>query len=356
MSEDLELEEEAAGETTPLEYGVWHMPADYPLETIYQKIQNKEIEIPRFQRGYVWSETQASRLVKSFIMGLPVPPVFLFVKPDQRMLVIDGAQRLLTIFYFFEESFGRRPDGPGRAFRLAGINPGSRLYGKQMSTLEGLDSTKLKNTILRAVQIQQTRPGRIRSSMCHVFKRLNARGASLKDQEVRNCVYQGRLNDLLVYLNDNESWREILGAPAPHSGKKDVQLILRYMSLFHDGASYREPLADFMSDFMGRNLDPPDDFIRAERRRFEKTCRIMLGKAGNSPFRPNKFFNQAVFDSVFVAFAKHADRCPDDVSDRVKALHADPRFQRHTAPPAADEESVRARLALAERILFGDAG
>lgn len=204
--ENLEFEEESVDETTPLDYGVWHMPADYTLELLYYKIKNKEIEIPQFQRGYVWSATQASRLIESFIMGLPVPPVFLFAKPDNRMLVVDGTQRLMTIFYFFEESFERRLGEPSRTFRITGINHDSRLYGKQMSTLEETDALKLKNTVLRAIQIQQVRPEKDHSSIYHIFERLNTGGTSLKDQEVRNCVYHGKLNDLLVNLNDNESW------------------------------------------------------------------------------------------------------------------------------------------------------
>ena len=124
MSDDLEFEE-SEDNTTPLDYGVWQMPADYPLELLHRKIKSKEIEIPRFQRGYVWSATQASRLIESFVMGLPVPPVFLFVKPDNRMLVIDGMQRLMTIFYFFEESFGHRPGEPSRTFRRSWTAPGT---------------------------------------------------------------------------------------------------------------------------------------------------------------------------------------------------------------------------------------
>lgn len=356
MAEDLEIEAEQAEETTPIEYGIWQMPADYTLELLHHKIKAGDITIPQFQRGYVWSPVQASRLIESFLMGLPIPPVFLFVEPDQRMLVIDGMQRLMTIFYFFEESFERRPGGQPRPFRLTGINRDSRLYGKQMSTLEAADMLKLKNAVLRAVQVQQTRPEKDHSAIYHIFERLNMGGTALEDQEVRNCVYQGKLNDLLANLNEHVSWREILGKPNPHTRKKDIQLILRYMALFHDGASYRGPMVDFLSEFMGKNRNPTDEFMRAERHRFEKACRAILDNAGSRPFHPRGFLNQAVFDSVFVAFARNADRCPDDMDRRLAALHADRMFQKHTTSSTTDPEAVSARLGLAEQILFGDSG
>lgn len=88
-------------ELPPPEYDIWQMPVDYTLEVLFTKWQKGEITIPDFQRDYVWNQTQASRLVDSFIMGLPVPPVFLFVDENQKLLILDGMQRLKSIFGFF---------------------------------------------------------------------------------------------------------------------------------------------------------------------------------------------------------------------------------------------------------------
>ncbi len=94
--------EELDRESSPPTYEINAYPADYTLEILNSKMTSKELEIPEFQRSFVWTQKQASRLIESFLLGLPVPPVFLYVdKDDGRFLVVDGQQRLKTIQYFF---------------------------------------------------------------------------------------------------------------------------------------------------------------------------------------------------------------------------------------------------------------
>ena len=96
-----ELDDE---QSVPVEYDITSYPADFTLEVLYQKWTNKprQISIPNYQRGYVWSQNQASRLIDSFLMGLPVPSIFLYTdRHSESLLVLDGQQRLLTAFFFF---------------------------------------------------------------------------------------------------------------------------------------------------------------------------------------------------------------------------------------------------------------
>ena len=97
-------------EFTPLEYDLSIIPADYTLEILCQKLKNDKIVIAKFQKSYVWNTVQNSRLIESFMMGLLIPPIFFYVQPDQKNLVIGGRQRLQSIFYFFEGYFGEADD------------------------------------------------------------------------------------------------------------------------------------------------------------------------------------------------------------------------------------------------------
>lgn len=127
---DAEAERDAGCAPTPLEYGIYTIPADYTLEELYDKWLNGDIEIPKLGRGYAWTEVQASKLIESFAMDLPVPAVFLSSDDDGMSIIIDGKQRLLTVFSYFG---GSCPEGcalEGRRFKIVGINEGSRLYGK----------------------------------------------------------------------------------------------------------------------------------------------------------------------------------------------------------------------------------
>ena len=102
---DLDLEE-ISSEEEDLDidnapYEIRTLGADFSLELYSQKINSGEIRIPDFQRKYVWPIKKASKLIESFLLGLPVPQVFLFQEASKRdLLVVDGQQRLLTAHFF----------------------------------------------------------------------------------------------------------------------------------------------------------------------------------------------------------------------------------------------------------------
>lgn len=341
------------GETTPLEYDIAIIPADFTLEVLYLKWQKKEIIIPKFQRSFVWTIIQASRLIESFMMGLPIPPIYFYVEPDQKNLVIDGRQRLQSIFYFFDGYFGE-PDqfDKRREFKLDGINEKSRWYKKKFEDFSEEDQRKLKNSVLRTVLVSQNNPKEDHTSIFHIFERLNTGGTSLQDQEVRNCVFAGKLNHMLLELNTYENWRKILGKPKRDVRQKDVQLILRYMSLFHYSENYRRPMKDFLSEFMDLHRDPPPDFIEQESSRFKRTCTLLIEKIGERPFNPKGGLNPSVFDSIFIAFANNIDSCPEDIKERLSHLRENQDFQKLTSEGTTNTDVVQNRLRMAEEELF----
>jgi uncharacterized protein with ParB-like and HNH nuclease domain len=122
-------------------------------------VSREDIVIPKFQRKYVWTIKQASLLVESFLLGLPVPPIFLYVTEDNRYELIDGQQRLLSMVYFLEGYFGE-PDKRGRrqTFRLTGLSDKSPFRFKNFEGLEEKYQRKLRASVLRAVNIRQLSP------------------------------------------------------------------------------------------------------------------------------------------------------------------------------------------------------
>jgi len=94
--------------------------ADFTLEVLNNKIREKEIVIPPFQRRYVWDQKKASKLIESFLLGLPVPQIFLYREEEkQDLLVVDGQQRLKSISFFFEEKFEITPEITDATFAKA---------------------------------------------------------------------------------------------------------------------------------------------------------------------------------------------------------------------------------------------
>ncbi|MGH3842538.1 MAG: DUF262 domain-containing protein, partial [Pseudonocardiaceae bacterium] len=94
------------------------------------------IEDPRLPKRFVWSQVQASKLIESFLVGLPVPSIFLYTeRGSENLLVVDGQQRLRSVFYYFEGLFGEERRGQRPVFRLKGISEESPYYGKTLALL-----------------------------------------------------------------------------------------------------------------------------------------------------------------------------------------------------------------------------
>ena len=334
------------------------MAAYYPLGKLYDMWKKNVITMPELRRGYEWTPLQASRLIESFIMDLPVPPVFLMMDREENALVIDGMQRLLTIFYFFDGCYGKREyQKPSKEFRIVGINKDNVIYGKRFDDLPEYIQRELKSQLLRSILIEQDPPGNdgIDGTVAyHIFERLNASGTPLYEQEIRNCVYAGKMNDLLHDLNSDKDWRKILGSPYLDPHMNDLRLALRCVALFLRGDRYESPMKDFLSGFMHDMRNPTDDFVLLEGERFGDVCRSIVDHLGERPFHsPNGALRAPLLDAVFVAFAHNLGDVPGDVRDRFGSLKKYPLFKPPFGASGAAAHAVEKRLEVASNVLFG---
>jgi len=350
-----EIESEAEdSDSQPSTYDVVTYPADWTLEVLVHKIESEDILIPGYQRKYVWSIKQASRLIESFLLGLPVPAVFLYTEPETgKLLVVDGQQRLWSIAQYFGGDFGSEKRGKKTVFRLTGLNERSPYLGKAYADLEATDEgsfNRLKNSVLRAFIIKQLRP-EDHSCVFHVFERLNTGGTQLVGQEIRNCVYHGPFNDMLIKLNRLPEWREILGRRGEDKRQRDVELVLRFFALHDEARTYAKPMKEFLNRYTKRHQF--DTGLERYEELFSTTTRRVLKALGGKPFHVRAGLNAAVFDAVYVAFARRDGTAPADIQGRYKALVSDPDFVAMVSMSTTDESVVRKRLRMAGTVLFG---
>lgn len=327
-------------------YKINSFPADFTLKGLHDKFVSGEIVVPPFQRQYVWSVQQASKLIESFLLGLPVPGIFLYrEKKSQKLLVVDGQQRLKSVFGFFD---GRFP-GTEKRFYLKGVRP---LWdGKIYDKLDEPDRIRLRDSVLRATIIEQVDPTD-HSSMFHIFERLNTGGVTLRPQEIRNCIYQGKFNDLLSELNQHDPWREIIGSEKPDKRMRDIELILRFLSLVRNYTNYKKPMKDFVSEFMAANKDAGNEKVTEFRSIFEDSVGRVLRHLGTKPFHIKAGLNAAVFDSVMVAFALNRNKTEKDVKKQYRALLENEAYVSYITTATTDIENVKGRIALASQVLF----
>lgn len=330
-------------------YKIANYPADFTLKGLYDKWKDNEILIPSFQRKFVWTLSQSSKLIESFLLGLPVPSVFLYKeKESQKLLVIDGQQRLKTVFGYFNNLF---PDTK-KTFYLKNVN--LKWESKSFSDLDEADKRRLKDSVLRAVIVEQLDP-KDNTSIFHIFKRLNTGGTILRPQEIRNCIYQGKFNDLLIELNKKNEWRKIIGLPKSDKRMRDVELILRFFALSYEYEGYKKSMKDFLSKFMDKYRND-ENKINEFRIFFEKTVSTIYQKLGPNLFRIKRGLSATILDSVMVAFALNLENIPEDIKSRYKQLLDDNpnnSYIKYIYESTTDEKVVKQRIELACGKLFG---
>ncbi|WP_300807168.1 DUF262 domain-containing protein [uncultured Desulfovibrio sp.] len=356
-TDDLKIEDEEQNEvieSTYIHYSIASYPSDLTLNGIREMWDAGAIVIPPFQRKYVWKKEQASLLIDSFLCGLPVPPVFFYIGEDNRNIVIDGQQRIISIIYFLKGFFGEEDSSAKRqVFRLE--LPNNSPYNKKtFSELdESLQRKLLYSSILRAINIKQLEPDDEGTSAFRIFERLNTGGTPLTAQEIRNCIYQGDFAELLQYLNRDPNWRKILGKNEPDKHQKDVELILRIFSFVYNHTEYEKPMKEFLNKTMQKyrsgNYKEVKDFTGY----FPYLTNLVVELLGEKPFHIRGPLNASALESVMSVIFLHKEHISNDLKEKFSILKASNEFKNLTSLGTTDAAVVTKRRELIEKSLFG---
>lgn len=353
LIDDLEIVEDPDESEAYVEYDIASYPADLTVAVIENMWKDGDIVIPEFQRNFVWDIRQSSLLIESFLLGLPIPQVFFYTDDENRNLVIDGQQRILSTLFFLEGFFGEETTQGTRAvFRLTGLDPKSPFHEKRYIDLSEAHQRKLRAAPLRAVIIRQLKPSKDSTSIYHIFERLNTGGTPLKPQEIRNCVFRGDLVSKLRELNTDTNWRLILGKPYLDKHQKDLELILRLLSLYRNVNQYEKPMKEFLNKCMKRERSASSEHTKSFIKNFPAACKLIVETLGAKPFHARGPLNSSILDSVLCATMENLEKFPTDFQIRWATLLADEGFHRETFYGTSDEQVVKSRFARSRAILF----
>lgn len=344
-------EEDSKDEVADVQFDLVVTPSDPPLEVLARQLQDGDLIVPFYQRKYVWKIEQASRLIESFLIGLPVPQVFFYVNDEGELEIIDGQQRIMSISYFLEGYFGE-PDNNGKrkVFRLKGLSDTKNYNGKSFFDLDKKDQRKLKNATLRAINIRQLAPDNNNECVFHIFQRLNTGGTLLKPQEIRNAVYRGKIVQELQELNKNEDWMSILGFKQAHKSQRDIELLLRLLGLFETWGTYERPMISFLNKTMNENKGFDNDKTNLFKSRFAYVSKV-INENIEKPFRPKGVINTAMLDAVFVALLEQDNIDISQLNSKYQELIQDQDFISNTFGPTADSIVLKRRIEVAKQYL-----
>lgn len=219
--------------------------SDLSLETIAGMVDSGAIDIqPQYQRRARWSNEKRSALIESFLLNIPVPPVYLAEDDYGTYSVIDGKQRITAIHDFMSDRFA-----------LTKLEDFVDLQGRTFAQLPRELSNALRvRPYIRAITLlRQSDP----TVKYEVFQRLNTGGEPLNAQEIRNVAFRGPLNDAIYRLAANEFLRQQLKIRNERSpsyrNMADAEFVLRFLTLDESWQTFSGDLRRSMDDYMAAN-------------------------------------------------------------------------------------------------------
>jgi hypothetical protein len=276
--------------------------SDLSLETIAQMVDSKAIEVsPRYQRRDRWSAAAQAELIESFLLNVPVPPVYLAEEDFGTYSVIDGKQRITTIRGFMRDEFA-----------LEKLQKFSDVNGLKFSMLpKQLQNALSIRPYVRVVTLlKQTDP----QLKYEVFTRLNTGGEPLLPQEIRNALYRGKFNDLLFTLGENNFLRSQLKIKTknetPYREMQDVEMVLRFLCLRDVWSDFNGDMRQSLDDYSKENQFATPIKLNLAKKRFEDAIARVESIWGVNAFKRHEGgsyrdqFMSALYDAQMIAVSE----------------------------------------------------
>ena len=363
------------------EYDVVVSANDFNTKTLVNYIDSGVVVIPGFQRNYVWDLKRASRLIESIIVGLPIPQIFLYEQGRNRDMVIDGQQRLMSIYYFVKERFPRKEKLADLRLKYEGQStipadtladdeyftdfrldlpesvPGrnNKFHRRVYSSLDDEHQAAFDLRTIRSIRVRQIKPVGD-EAMYEIFNRLNSGGVNLTPQEIRRCMFDSKFYDMLYRTNTAAKWRKLVGTRTPDIHMKDVEILLRGFAMLIQGDSYRPSMVKFLNSFSekARGFDASElSRLQSLLDSFLETCSELSPDAFHST---QGRFSPMIFESVFVATCQRAFAGNEKITGKIdigslNRLKDDQTFRNATQSRTSAPTNVKARLSRAFEIL-----
>ncbi|KAA8885089.1 DUF262 domain-containing protein [Nocardia colli] len=360
-----------------VEYDIVSSPNDWNFTTIVNFIESGALKIPAFQRNFVWDQKRASKLIESLMIGLPVPQVFLYEEGRNNFIVIDGQQRLLTLFFFAK---GRFPLPKIRGELRPGLSSGvindeflhddiyftdfkltlpktasgvtARYHGLSYKTLKE-DRIVLDLRTIRNIVVKQMSPAGD-SAIYEIFSRLNTGGVNLSPQEIRASLYHSYLINAILALNLEPEWRALVGESSPDPRMRDTEFLLRSLALARKLDSFRGSMAAFVNSFCEEvkqfSLEQADGAVSDLRAFFD----LFQGQSKETFSRSGKF-SGVLFESFFAAWIRKGrpQIDPSRISASVIRVKNGARFAATLQEGSTKPVNIKNRIGIAEEELEG---
>lgn len=313
--------------------------------------ENKEIDIhPDFQRFFRWSDYQKSTFIESIILGIPIPPIFVSQRNDGVWDVIDGLQRLSTIYEFVGVLKTETIDKDDNFHTLQATTYLPSLNGKKWNDENDKENslTPTQRLLIKrakmTINIVEKESDKI--IKYELFQRLNTGGSIATPQEVRNCIalmLNKDLYNLMRSLANRDTFKNCIAlSDRNYEEQYDMELVLRFMLLFNRDDKNLNKLSGDVSDFLtiemrDKALNNDWDFDEIEIA-FDVTFNLLNETMGDKSFKRYKTeddrflggFSVSAYEVIALGIGYHYKNPiqKDLACDRIKSIWSNPTYRK----------------------------
>jgi hypothetical protein len=258
---------------------------DILVQQLLSMLQSGAIDIaPVYQRQFRWDDTRCSQLVESFLLGIPVPSLFMATNKDGTWELVDGVQRLSTLVKFAGSDELRKKVGIDQPLKLQGLEKLTHYNGFSFHDLPKTLQLQFELRPVKVVTLSDKSDDVVRFDL---FERLNKGGIALTDQEIRDCVYRGDFSLKLEELAKDQNFRKVvlLTKKQDEDGTRE-ECVLRFFAFYHRYKEFVHSVKDFLNDYM-KSASKSFDYAKGETL-FKDTFLQLAAVLPHGITRPNR--------------------------------------------------------------------
>lgn len=307
--EDRDLEIDSPFDPSQIDIVVRQMT----ISLLEDRLDNNELDLtPDFQRqANLWDIRRKSRLIESILLRIPLPSFYFSEDSDSIYSVVDGLQRLCTIFHFKNvQLLNSVTNSNLEPLQLKGLQYLSELEGKSYEQLERRFQRRISELEITANIIRANTPFAVKFN---VFARLNQGGLPLTAQEMRNAIFPGEWRNYIRELSESDAFIKATENKIPKIRQQDMELVLRFISLWQLPLPNQRPANQNLDEFLNTTVeyilpkwdsDKWDSASNAFFRSLDATCAIR----GKHAFRksscdqPRGPINRGLFEAEMIVF------------------------------------------------------
>jgi hypothetical protein len=238
---------------------------EYSLELLATKMRDGEFVVPHYQRNFTWEPDRKTRFIESVLMGLPIPFLFFWERPDGKLEIVDGSQRLRTIEEFILGDL-----------RLGDMDQLSLVAGFCFNDLPESRRRKVKNRSIRGIVLNENADDQSRFDL---FDRINTGSKNAKTAEVRRGALAGPFMSMIVQLAEDGLFARL--APVPRKAEQErerEELVTRFFAYGDGLEGYKDEVSVFLYAYvkkMNGVVDQQRELVEEYKARFISTMEFV---------------------------------------------------------------------------------